>query len=75
MLGAQRVLADSMDKQVEKRAEYAQIARALCDVIRLKRDMRGVPDPKPVDVSQTKRRRKPDSGWIDPSSQPPGPTK
>jgi hypothetical protein len=34
------------------------LTRALVDVIRLKRDMRGIPDPKPADAKDLKRNGK-----------------
>lgn len=81
LLTAQKALTLALEPKANEQGavlypeprDSAQVTRALVDLVRLKRDMRGVPDPKPVDVSQTKRKRKPDSGWIDPSAQPPGP--
>lgn len=52
VLLAERAMAKMLEKEDLKGAEGAQVTRALCDAIRLKRDMRGVPDPRPVDVSK-----------------------
>lgn len=56
VLLAERVMSRLLEKEDLKAAEGAQVTRALCDAVRLKRDMRGVPDPKPVD-SQPKVRK------------------
>lgn len=81
LLNAQRTLTIALQPRKSETGEdvwieprdAAMVASALTRVIDQKRVMRGQPAPKPIDLSQTKRKRKPDSGWIDPSAQPPGP--
>jgi hypothetical protein len=51
LLAAERSLSDEIETPGEK-SNCAMLARALVDVIRLKRDIRGVPDPKPVEVGK-----------------------
>lgn len=67
LLAAQRVLRATIDSGDHTLPALAQGTRALVDVIRLKRDMRGVPDPRPVDVSKPAKRQRRASG-IDPSA-------
>lgn len=71
LLLAERVNAGMLEEDGLKAAECAQVTRALVDCIRLKRDMRGCPDPRPVDVSKPTRKRKVQSGpdvWTDPTA-------
>jgi hypothetical protein len=63
LLLAERVMATALQDTEGKLSERSQCARALVDLVRLKRDIRGVPDPKPVDVSLAgKRKGRRDSG-------------
>lgn len=77
LLAAERVLVSAIDADEAKLSERSQCARALVDLIRLKRDMRGVPDPRPVDVSQKVRKRRTSSESMptptDPTATPPAP--
>lgn len=54
LVAAQRVLSGLLKPEI-KPSDGAQVSRALVDLIRLKRDMRGIPDPKPVDVAKPQR--------------------
>lgn len=58
LLLAERVMAEILEKGDGKLSELAQCARALVDLVVLKRNMRGDPNPKPVDVSEGKRKRR-----------------
>lgn len=57
LLTAQRTLRKVIALADAKLGELSQGTRALVDVIRLKRDIRGIPDPKPQDVSPKAKRR------------------
>ncbi len=52
LLAAERVMVKTMEDDSVKPSERSQCARALVDIIQLKRNMRGDPNPKPVDVSK-----------------------
>lgn len=77
LLKAQRVLSKSIDEPTEEMTEQARVALALLQVIREKRVMRGKPGTLTgrADLQAPGRKRKPDSGWIDPSAPPPSPPK
>ena len=54
LLEAQRLMLIALKSGDDKLGAKSQGTRALVEVIRLKRDIRGVPDPRPVDVSNRK---------------------
>jgi hypothetical protein len=76
LVAAQRVLSNAMTEEGAKLSERSQCARALVDIVRLKRDMRGIPDPKPVDVQAKIKRsrtiRDPGDSPTDPTAPVPG---
>lgn len=57
LVAAQKVLSQELESPPEKSAT-PMLARALVDVIQLKRKMRGLPDPRPVEVEDPRKRRK-----------------
>lgn len=58
VLLAERTMARLLEREDIKPSDGAQCTRALVDAVRLKRDMRGVPDPRPVDVGKASKRQR-----------------
>ena len=56
VLKCQRAMSAILDRENLKGSEGAQVVRALVDAVRLKRDMRNIPDPRPADVSRPARK-------------------
>lgn len=50
LLDTEKALSAEIQSPGE-RSNIAQLARALVDVIRLKRDIRGIPNPRDIDVA------------------------
>lgn len=71
LLTAQRLILEALKAGDEMLSAKSQGTRALCDVIRLKRDMRGVPDPKPVDTTQVAKPRRARRPTLDLPPEPP----
>ena len=72
ILKAQRAMSRILERDDLKGAEGAQVVRALVDAVRLKRDMRGIPDPKPIDATLTRKQKRVGPGRPTPA-QPPAP--
>ena len=71
VLKAQRAMSRMLESDGIKPSEGAQVTRALIEAVRLKRDMRGVPDPRPQDMGPKAKRSRASRAPIEPLSVAP----